>query len=67
MHGVTTKIGNTFRLYTTIYLYNYIYLYTHPDHIMATCFDRKTVIIRPIENISKVKKLALNWIPFRLH
>jgi len=24
------------------------YLYIHSGHIMATCFDRRTVIIRPI-------------------
>jgi len=28
----------------------------HSDHIMATCFDRKTVIIRPIKNIFKVQQ-----------
>ena len=44
------------RLYTTIWQYSAIYI--HSDHIMATCFDRKTVIIRPIKNIFKVQQIA---------
>ena len=47
---------NIFRLYTTIYQYSDIYLYIYSDHIMATCFDRKTVIMRPIKSIFKVQK-----------
>jgi len=31
-------------------------LYIHSDHIMATCFDRKTVIIWLIKNIFKVQQ-----------
>jgi len=30
---------------------------------MATFFDRKTVIIRPIKNISKVNKANTQWDP----
>ena len=30
---------------------------------MATCFDRKTVIIRPVKNIIKVKKVSTEWDP----
>jgi len=28
----------------------------HSGHIMATCFDRRTVIIRPTKNIFKVQQ-----------
>ena len=44
---------NIFCLYITVYRYSDSYLYIHSDHIMATCFDSKTVIIRPIKNIFK--------------
>ena len=33
-----------------------IYVYIHSDYIVATCFDRKTVIIMPIKNIFKVQQ-----------
>ena len=29
----------------------------YSDHIMATCFDRKTVIFRAIQNIFKVQQI----------
>ena len=45
-----------------IYLFD-IYLYTQSDHIKATCFDRKTVIIRPIKNIIKVQQSSTQWDP----
>jgi len=37
-------------------LYDSTVIYIHSDHIMATCFDRETVIIRTIKNIFKVKQ-----------
>ena len=30
---------------------------------MATCFDRKTVIIRPINNILRYNKVSTQWNP----
>ena len=35
----------------------------HSDHVMATFFDRKTVIIRLIKNIFKVNKVKTQWDP----
>jgi len=43
-------------IHNCIYQYSDIYLYIHSDHIMATCFDRKTVIIRETQNIFKVQQ-----------
>ena len=43
-----------FRQYTTIY-HSTVIFYIHSGHIMATCFDRKTVTFRPIESIFKVQ------------
>ena len=54
---------NIFRLYTNIYQYSDIYLYMQSGHITATCFDRKTVIIRPIKNILRYNKLSTQWDP----
>ena len=34
----------------------FIYIYIHSDHIMATSFDRKAVIIKSIRNIFKVQQ-----------
>ena len=67
-HGVETNciiyyiqcIHNSISLVIYIYIYiyicTYIHTHTHSDHIMATCFDRKTFVIRPIENIFKVQR-----------
>jgi len=30
---------------------------------MATCFDRKTIIIRPVMNILRYNKLSTPWDP----
>ena len=38
------------QLYTSTVIF-----YIHSGHIMATCFDRKTVTFRPIESILKVQ------------
>ena len=38
-----------------------MYIYIYSDHIMATCFDHKTVIFRPIENICKVQQSSTQW------
>jgi len=40
-----------------------VLLYTHSSHIMATCFDRKTVIFRPTENILRYNKVSAEWDP----
>ena len=34
-----------------------VILYIHSGHIMATCFDRETVIFRPTGNIFKAQKI----------
>jgi len=48
----SNKLYNIFRQYTTIYQHIDV---IYSDYTMATCFDRKTVIISPIENIIKVQ------------
>ena len=47
-----------YSVYTQLYIsiVIFIYLYIHWDHIMTTCFDRKTVINRPINNTFMVQK-----------
>ena len=40
-----------------------VLLYIHSRHIMAKCFDRKTVIFRSIANIFKVQQISTQWDP----
>ena len=50
---------------TQLYYHTVIKYYVSV-HTKATCFGRKSAIIRPIQNIQKgTSKWALNWIPFR--
>jgi len=54
-------LSKIFRLYNILHSFSTqpyistVILCIHSGHIMATYFDRKTVIFRPIENIFKVQ------------
>ena len=53
---VVKKLYNVLYTVSTQQYISTMILYIHSGHIMATCFDRKTVIFTPIENIFKVQR-----------
>ena len=48
-------------VYIQLYISTVIFIYIHSGHSMATCFDRRTVIIRPKKSILRYNTVSTQW------